>query len=275
MTKSKSCWKEVNIDSWDTFDDEVRQLEFRTWLFRGHHDATFELKTSFYRMLEDIEILIEKQKGKTLKLLKDQREKILLERFQSTAHLYIHHSLPDKGGGYENRLEWNAIMQHYGTPTRLLDATLSPYIALYFALEAGNSDCCVFAFNHKKLKEYDQKCFADEDYREEVFQNRKGAKSFIIPFEPLMKTERLLSQQGLFLVPSTNYETFNYILDLYDLGGEACIKFLIPASLRFEGIIRLQRMNITTTALFPGLEGFCRSLRFEVMDNLKRLERIY
>jgi hypothetical protein len=225
-------------------------------------------------MLEDIEILLEKQKGKKLNLLKDQRERILLERFQSTAHLYIHHSLPNKRDDYENRLEWNAIMQHYGTPTRLLDVTLSPYIALYFALEKGNDDCCVFAFNHKKLKEFDEKCFKSDDYREEVFKNRKGSKSFIIPFEPLIKTERLLAQQGLFLVPSTNYENFDYILDLYDLSGEACIKYLIPASLRFDGITRLQRMNITTTALFPGLEGFCRSLRFEVMDNLKRLERI-
>ncbi|NPU85906.1 MAG: FRG domain-containing protein [Syntrophaceae bacterium] len=274
MIKKSSGYEEIKICKWEDFDEAVRELDFRTWVFRGHYDASFELKTSLYRMLEEVEDLIEKKKGKRQKLVKDRREEILLEKFQSTAHLYLKHSLPEINDKHTNRLEWNAIMQHYGTPTRLLDVTLSPYIAMYFALEKGSTDCCVFAFNHKILKEFDEEYFSGEDFAKEVFANRKGDRSFIIPFDPSLKTERILAQQGLFLVPSNNYETFNEILKHYNLKRIACKKIIIPSSLRLEGNIRLQRMNITTKSLFPGLEGFCRSLRYEVMHNIKLLEKI-
>lgn len=46
----------------------------------------------------------------------------------------------------KNTLEWLCIMQHYGVPTKLLDWTMDPMIALFFATEELNKE------NHNTLK---------------------------------------------------------------------------------------------------------------------------
>jgi FRG domain len=67
----------------------------------------------------------------------------LLGAFKRRAHQYIP-DLPDK----EDELEWLALMQHYGAPTRLLDCTTSPYVATFFAATSVQSpeDSAVWAF---------------------------------------------------------------------------------------------------------------------------------
>ena len=49
-------------------------------------------------------------------------------------------------------LDWLALMQHYGAPTRLLDWTRSPYVALYFALEKADKESAVWAINREWLE---------------------------------------------------------------------------------------------------------------------------
>jgi hypothetical protein len=192
----------------------------------------------------------------------------MIESFKAGAHLYI-----DKFPYKNNDVEWLAIMQHHGTPTRLLDVTFSPYIALYFALEKGNEECCVFAFNHTELSKIDKNSVDSKDFINIIFENRTGAQSFIIAYEPKMKNQRMLAQQGLFLIPSNinEKESFRDILGMYGLHGKCCKRYLISPSLRYDGLVRLKKMNITSTSLFPGLDGFCRSIGFEVIESMPRI----
>lgn len=155
-------------------------------------------------------------------------------------------------------------MQHYGAPTRILDVTLSPHIATYFAMESGYKDSVIFAFDHVALtlKGEDSK-----DMRREILSVANSKRSpYVALFVPKMTTERLLAQQGVFLVPNRIGMSLKSILSKQKNPKEACIRIVIPAKLRLSGIERLRAMNLTSTALFPGIEGFCRSMRFQIFE---------
>jgi hypothetical protein len=264
-------WSTVTINNLKEFESAVEKLTYRKWVFRGQSDSSYGIKSSLYRLFEDFQAIFREYKGRKRKFAKDKHEGLLIDRFQASAHLYIDY-LPES----DDLLEWCAIMQHYGAPTRLIDVTFSPFIALYFALESGYKDCSVFAFNYEHFTSIDQEILETKNYSEFIFKSGFGSgnEAFFIPYEPKRVNPRLMAQQGLFLVPSTNYQTLDKIISLYEDCDKACIKYIIPANLRYEGIKLLRRMNITASVLFPGIDGFCRSLRYQVVDTVNQLKRI-
>jgi hypothetical protein len=72
----------------------------------------------------------------------------------------------------EDYLGWLALMRHHGAPSRLLDWTLSPYVAAYFALYEGfkkqsvDLHCAVWAIDIKWLNEHAWRVLARGEYKE-------------------------------------------------------------------------------------------------------------
>jgi len=129
-TEYLSDWKAV-VETFDSFPSPILQFEWEsgpvrtTWLFRGHQSASYALEPSIERSA----------KGKNTSWA--TLEAMILDEFQAKARLHMDVSdMP-----LDQKLSWLAIMQHHGVPTRLLDFTYSPYVALYFALRNRPDNC--------------------------------------------------------------------------------------------------------------------------------------
>ena len=224
MDPKKKPWKITTIENWHHFEELVEKLSYREWVFRGQSDCNWEIKSSLYRLFEDFQLIFQAYKDRKRRFAKNEHERLLVKNFQASAHLYIN-NLPDDE---ENLFEWCSIMQHYGAPTRLIDVSFSPFIAAYFALESGHKDCCIYAFKHEYFTKIDKKELATDNYHSEIFMDGEGSsnEAFFIPYEPKRTNPRLLAQQGLFLVPSTNYQVFDDIVSIYATDEDACINIL-------------------------------------------------
>lgn len=261
--------KEVNIKSWKHLKDEIGKLspindshsEF--WIFRGQGNHKWKLTTTLER-----------------NALQFQEDK-MISSYQRNAHLY------EDTSKLKTKLDWLSFMQHHGTPTRLMDWTKSPYVALFFALNNAevkkNEYCSVWMINllfvyneieyslkRKNYKNINKFHFINEctlsDFEfESIFYNYElPYEPFVFPILPIFSHQRINIQQGLFLVPTNMFisfednlkNTFNGQTD--EVTTHAIRKFNIPNKLKPEIITELNYMNINDATLFPGIEGFSK-----------------
>jgi hypothetical protein len=188
----------------------------------------------------------------------------------------------------DDKLEWLALMQHYGAPTRLLDWTYSFFVAAYFAVESSeNCDSEVWALNAcyfgieraMDRATYEEitntvECVNDPALRGRdratLLQNGivshlwKDPKPCVCAVNPLRLNERLTIQQGTFLFPGDITVSFEENLGATGYLKESrknLVRFKIDAGLRQQILKWLYAFNITEATLFPGLDGFARSFR--------------
>lgn len=86
----------------------------------------------------------------------------------------------------------------------------------------------------------------------------------ITSLEPFDAAERMIIQQGLFLASNNITLRFAKVLAkmAHKAGGRLPLfRVQIRADYRTEILAELERMNITEATLFPGIDGFARSLR--------------
>lgn len=155
-------------------------------------------------------------------------EKHLLDNFKIRATPFIHTSP-------KNTWEWLALAQHHGLPTRLLDWTRNPLIALYFACNANS---------RKDGAVYFAKCLNEVNTDEDPFdikETKQWSASHLI--------KRLSAQDALFTVSGNPLAPFTE-------GVKACVS--IKASSKEKIIATLCLFGIHPGTIFPGLDGVAK-----------------
>ncbi|HEU5075240.1 MAG TPA: FRG domain-containing protein [Polyangiaceae bacterium] len=241
---------ERTVASWEELRDLLEELASAGCAFRGQADARWPLESSLKRYLVTYG-------GASDRWLAKERK--ILNTFKRKAHLLLSRTPEPR-----ETLEWFALMQHHGAPTRLLDFTWSPYVAAFFALERATGDAAIWAIaSGSAVPNYGGSHISEILNRVLHIERSDVELATITPVvmgEPVLMNQRLTTQAGTFVIPTTNVD-----VSLENTVPASLIKVrLVTRELRRKTLDRLYNMNINNATLFPGIDGLARSLAFEL-----------
>jgi FRG domain len=197
-----------------------------------------------------------------------QRERLLIDTFRSYAS--AHQTIGES--------DWDVLIvgQHYRLPTRLLDWTSNPYVALYFATE-NDGDLrrdgevwCAHRQESNKLLPDSLRSLMQTQAGYQLFHARTMVSAFptlsefdkqddsLLWVEPPSIDHRVINQYAFFSVmPRVESSTSDWL----SKHPTTYWRVKVPANLKHEVRARLDRMNITRRTIYPGLESVAIWLR--------------
>ncbi len=252
---------DIIVRSWAQLCEEVYHDSWRPnlgryrsdYAFRGLSDANYELKNSFLRNCGT----------------RPELEYHLLRNFRK----YSITKDPLLTSTFWRSL---VLAQHHGLPTRLLDWTYSPFIAMHFATantEKYDLDGVIWKVDFVRANQLvseplnqilrKEKCNAFtlemlervetlDDLDKELGENQ------LVFFEPPSLDERIVNQFALFSVMTNPTAIMD---DWLTQHPELFRRIIIPKELKLEVRDKLDQANITERVLFPGLDGLAKWLK--------------
>lgn len=143
-------------------------------------------------------------------------------------------------------LELLTIAQHTGLATRLLDWTLNPLVALFFASDSNNDkDGAVFCYTTE-----------ENDLDRNIIDPFKVTNKFSV-IQPTTPINRVANQHSYFTLQKSPKETVESLLDKKKLE-----KLIIPKELKTETLNMLNQYGINNLSIYPDLEGLSKHLNW-------------
>jgi len=252
--------RDIRVSSWNELTDLLYADSWReqlrrhrsTFAFRGVSDAQHDLRTTLARIDGDVVEL----------------ERHILRSFRKYAQ---RDAVPG-----DSLWNWLAVAQHYGAPTRLLDWTYSPFVAMHFATQRteefdldGAIWCVDYSLTNEMLPaslktildDEGQNVFTAEMLGRAAAGPREfdalASDEFVVFFEPPSLDSRIVNQSALFALksnPATGLDRW--------LAAHAAVfqRAIVPADLKWEVRDKLDQAGITERVIFPGLDGLSRWL---------------
>lgn len=199
-----------------------------------------------------------------------EQERLLLHRFRRLAYPHLGSVIS----------EWEALLlaRHHGLPTRLLDWSMSPLAALFFACsEEPNQDGCLWTFTRfqedktRRTRDLDVlKAMKHERNPLVRFKSRHNSRlgkvtnDYVRLVYPVSNTPRIIVQGGVFTlhsnptIPLNRYAGVCFQPGKFDV--RQLVRWRISAKDKHRFLVFLEICGISRRSLFPDLDGLCTSL---------------
>lgn len=218
------------IQSCEDLITRVTGLPPGTWLYRGHRVSSWDLKCGLERPPYTL------LRGG---LSRTEYERKMFEEFKRRAIPYF------PSGHPRNDWEWLALARHHGLPTRLLDWTRNPLVALYFAVDEskGDHDACIFAYEHNRPPVDVSKTHPLDIERLELY-------------EPAMIFQRLVAQYSVFTA-----EPEGPTVATKRSKGSKLQQWIVSWKTVLDIKRQLLSLGMSRSRLFPDLDSLCADIR--------------
>jgi hypothetical protein len=222
-----------------------------TW-FRGQGNAAWFLKPSLARQDDFL-----------------KREKMLIKRFIQTASPYLTDNIP------KTPWDWIFLMQHHRVPTRLLDWSESPLVALYFATsgEPAGEPAALWCLDPLRLNrearlkfsyDFELPAFGSDD---KVLNNYlpdrlEEGTSELFPIAVIgqRNSRRMIAQVGTFTINHLRHSPIEEIGD-----KEHIWRYIIPPDAKGIIMTELEHLGYSELTLFPELDSAGRQVARELL----------
>ncbi len=243
------------------FNKDLNRFRSRS-LYKGLSNAQWHLSTSLYRNCM----------GK-----KNELEGTILRSFTKYAS-FEDPALKDS--------VWRQLIigQHHGLPTRMLDWTYSPLIAMHFATSAepvklGSRDALLWKIDGEELNERLPEKYRRElrnsnahMYTVEMLERVTGSlreydldmkDHAMVLMEPPSIDQRIINQYASFAIIPEGIEKADdsgTIEQWLDQNTENTVKYIIDKDIIWRVRDMLDQMNINERIIYPGLDGLSQWL---------------
>lgn len=177
---------------------------------------------------------------------------------------FIRHAIPLLSYKPENYIEWLVLAQHHGLPTRLLDWTQNPLVALYFSCSTlTNDDSIVWALEPKFVHSMEM--------------DLQKLDSLQVYF-PTNIDPKIVAQKGCFTIQPLPKKSEEFIplekdRETLSIGTHSVSKIIIPndPEVKDNILYDLANCGIDETVIYPDLYGLSRQIKRDLNFGIFRI----